>query len=140
MPERTRKAYNDWKAADTDAREAEARLSQAWEQYERRAAEPPSAELIAQVSALGNAEQQAHRRPDDAGSCNRQGLKRKASGEGSMVALGRGRTLLRQSLVDLLARIAADLNAFFTSAAEAPVLLDSKRTSCSCLPATSWRS
>jgi ferric-dicitrate binding protein FerR (iron transport regulator) len=50
MPIETNKAFTDWKSAEAAAREAERRLSTAWEHFERSRGEPPGADLLAEVS------------------------------------------------------------------------------------------
>jgi ferric-dicitrate binding protein FerR (iron transport regulator) len=50
--ERAREAFNAWKQADAQARSAETRLALAWEGYFSRRAEPPSRELVGEVSVL----------------------------------------------------------------------------------------
>ena len=52
MPEKSRQAYDEWKQADARAREAEVRLSQAWDDYFARRGAPPTAQLIQDVSRL----------------------------------------------------------------------------------------
>ena len=50
--EKARQAYDEWKQADARAREAEGRLSQAWDTYFETRTSPPPAELIQEVSRL----------------------------------------------------------------------------------------
>jgi hypothetical protein len=52
MAERAKHAYRDWQDADGRARAAEARMKEAWEAYDLRNGEPPSQELMAEVSRL----------------------------------------------------------------------------------------
>jgi ferric-dicitrate binding protein FerR (iron transport regulator) len=52
MPERARIAYEDWKRADEAAREAENRLKEAWDRFDRKEGPPPSEEQMAAVSRL----------------------------------------------------------------------------------------
>lgn len=52
MDEQSRQAFNAWKEADGLARGAEVRLARAWEDYFARRGEPPSRELVGEVSRL----------------------------------------------------------------------------------------
>ena len=52
MDEQARTAFAAWKEADSLARGAEVRLAQAWEEYFARHGEPPSRELVGEVSRL----------------------------------------------------------------------------------------
>ena len=52
MPEKSRQAYDEWKRADGRAREAEARLARAWDDYFAHRGGPPSAQLIQEVARL----------------------------------------------------------------------------------------
>jgi hypothetical protein len=49
MTEQTNQAYREWQDADARAREAENKLKEAWEQFDR-GGESPSAALMAEVS------------------------------------------------------------------------------------------
>lgn len=51
MSEQARRAYKDWRTADTAAREAERRLKGAWIAHEM-GGEPPSKQLAEEVSRL----------------------------------------------------------------------------------------
>ena len=51
MTDQARRAYDDWRSADTAAREAEHRLAGAWIALDM-GGEPPSKELLAEVSRL----------------------------------------------------------------------------------------
>jgi hypothetical protein len=48
--EQCKKAYDDWRAADGEARELEAALAQAWEHYSSRKQGPPPLELMTAVT------------------------------------------------------------------------------------------
>jgi hypothetical protein len=48
--EQCKKAYDDWRAADGEARELEAALAQAWEHYSARKQDPPPLELMTAVT------------------------------------------------------------------------------------------
>ena len=50
MLEQCKKAYDDWRAADGEARELEAALAQAWEHYAARKQGPPPLELMTAVT------------------------------------------------------------------------------------------
>lgn len=50
--ERAREAFNAWKQADAQARSAETRLALAWEGYFSHRSEPPSRDLVREVSTL----------------------------------------------------------------------------------------
>lgn len=52
MTNRSREAVEAWKAADAEAKAAEGRLKAAWDIYEYDRNQPPSAELMADVSRL----------------------------------------------------------------------------------------
>lgn len=52
MTERARQAYEEWKQADARARQSEARLAKAWDDYFATRGSPPSADLIQEVSQL----------------------------------------------------------------------------------------
>jgi ferric-dicitrate binding protein FerR (iron transport regulator) len=52
MSAQAKLAYETWRKADAEAREAETRLREAWERYDSREGEPPSADLMAEVSRL----------------------------------------------------------------------------------------
>jgi ferric-dicitrate binding protein FerR (iron transport regulator) len=47
-----RNAFDEWRAADKEAREMEAKLAAAWQRYDSRNGPPPSAELMESVSLL----------------------------------------------------------------------------------------
>jgi hypothetical protein len=46
----SRDAYAAWKQADALAREMETELAQTWERYSEKSGDPPTQELIAEVS------------------------------------------------------------------------------------------
>jgi len=50
--DRARQAFEAWKLADAQARSAETRLALAWEGYFARRSEPPSRDLVGEVSSL----------------------------------------------------------------------------------------
>lgn len=50
MLEQCKKAYDDWRAAEGDARELEAALTRAWEHYAARSNDPPPLELMSAVT------------------------------------------------------------------------------------------
>ncbi len=52
MDEQARRAFTAWKEADALARGAEVRLALAWEAYFSHRGEPPSRELVGEVSRL----------------------------------------------------------------------------------------
>jgi ferric-dicitrate binding protein FerR (iron transport regulator) len=52
MAERARLAYQHWKQADAQARNAEQELSRTWELFHARLGPAPSSDLIRQVSRL----------------------------------------------------------------------------------------
>ena len=52
MSERARRAFDDWKQADARAREAEAKLARAWDNYFETRSAPPDASLLDEVSSL----------------------------------------------------------------------------------------
>lgn len=52
VDEHARQAVTAWKTADALARGAEMRLAQAWEDYFAHRSEPPSRELVGEVSRL----------------------------------------------------------------------------------------
>jgi hypothetical protein len=47
-----RAAFEEWRKADQEARAMEVKLADAWRQYDSRSGEPPSAELMQEVSLL----------------------------------------------------------------------------------------
>jgi ferric-dicitrate binding protein FerR (iron transport regulator) len=44
-------AFNEWREADTKARDKEAELAAAWQRYDSRRGPPPSADLMEAVSS-----------------------------------------------------------------------------------------
>jgi ferric-dicitrate binding protein FerR (iron transport regulator) len=52
VTQQAKQAYEAWKAADAAARTAEARLREAWDQFDRQGGEPPAPALMAEVSRL----------------------------------------------------------------------------------------
>ena len=52
MTERARAAYEAWNQADAQARQAEARLGQAWQAYFDGTGRPPEDQLISEVARL----------------------------------------------------------------------------------------
>jgi hypothetical protein len=52
VPDKARQAYQEWKLADARAREVEARLAQAWDDYFANRGAAPTHELIQEVSSL----------------------------------------------------------------------------------------
>lgn len=51
MSEKTREAYEEWKRADSAAREVESRLQAVWAAWDM-GADPPTAAVLAEVSRL----------------------------------------------------------------------------------------
>jgi hypothetical protein len=52
VPDKARETYQEWKQADTRAREAETRLARSWDEYFEHRGSPPPHELIQEVSRL----------------------------------------------------------------------------------------
>jgi hypothetical protein len=50
MQETSRQAFEEWRAAEGDARQVEARLAQAWQLYFARQAPAPANELFIEVT------------------------------------------------------------------------------------------
>lgn len=52
MADRAREAVEAWKIADREAKAAEGRLKAAWDIYDHDRSQPPSADLMVEVSRL----------------------------------------------------------------------------------------
>ena len=50
MPDKAKRAYHEWKLADAQAREVEARLAVAWDDFFAGRSKAPNEELITEVA------------------------------------------------------------------------------------------